>query len=110
VTVGEWLASRELQPPIELSERLTAALGERTTADVADAPSQFLAVALTMTRDMLASTVAGRTAALDLLTIDALVTYAYEAAAVLPDAGRALALEGMARLSDAVPAEPSPAA
>lgn len=49
--------------------------------------------------DLLARASAGRESALDLLTVDALVTYAFEAAAKDPETLADRADEAMARLS-----------
>ncbi len=64
MTIGEWLASRELQPPEQLSERLAIAIGDRAGIDASEVPQQFLAVALAMMQEMLASGATGRGAAL----------------------------------------------
>ena len=80
MTIGEWLRSRTPTPPIELMEGLERALGPALTADAEMATAEFLTAAERMLRELVASGETGRPAAADLLTIDALTTYAVEAA------------------------------
>lgn len=83
MTVGEWLATRTPVPPRLLSERIERALGDRIGLDTGTVVESFLAAADEMLRECLA-TDAQREIALDLLAVDALVTYACEAAAESP--------------------------
>jgi hypothetical protein len=81
VTVAEWLETRTPPAPSALAERLRSALGEGLARDATEAPGVLLAAA----EHRLGRFIAGGTGpygdALELLAIDALVTYAFEAAA-----------------------------
>ncbi len=99
MTLDAWLAARAPVPPPRLAARLREALGERTSADAAVAPHACLAAADILLRDLLARPSAGRDSALDLLTVDALATYAFEAAAESPESLPALAAEAMRRFA-----------
>ena len=83
-----WLAAREPAPPPELAERIGAALGPHgAAAHRAGAPEVCLAAAERVVRGVLEAGPAAeraRETALDLLCADALVTYAFEAAAEEP--------------------------
>jgi hypothetical protein len=84
VTVGEWLSARTPAPPSPLAERLRAVLGARLGDDAAHAYDAMLGTACSLLAELLALECAQRDRALDLLAVDALVTYAFEAAAELP--------------------------
>ncbi len=81
MTVGEWLSARSPAPPEPLSLRLRAALGPRLADRSSSAHDALLATAESLLAELLALDGAGRDRALDLLAVDALVTYAFEAAA-----------------------------
>jgi hypothetical protein len=98
VTLREWLGTRQPTPPPELARRiveLAEGLG-RSTNDVA---GTCLSAAERALPALLAEEPASRKTALDLLAVDALVTYAFEAAASEPDRIPQLASEAMAGLS-----------
>ena len=100
MTLRDWLAHREPSPPRVLRERVEALALE--ASDQSD-PSRALLAAAEVALARLSALPAGdRSAALDLLAIDALVTYAFEYAADSPGAIPALAAGAMTRLS-AVP-------
>jgi hypothetical protein len=99
VTLGEWLREREPSPPPRLAERIQTALGHRTSAAAADASALCLDAADVLLRDLLARGSAGRESALDLLAVDALVTYAFESAAADPTTFAARAHDAMHRLA-----------
>ena len=81
MTVGEWLESRVPVPPPALAERMRALLGADAEAS-GDEIHEVLATASERAlRDLLARGDHSRAIAHDLLAIDALVTYACEAAA-----------------------------
>lgn len=61
---------------------MDAVLGDRRATDSAEATEQCVAAAEGLLADLLTRPSAGRESALDLLTVDALITYAFEAAAV----------------------------
>ena len=98
MTVGSWLRDRTPAPPPRLAERIVDVLGERASRDVNEAPEVCVAAATDLLRDLLARPT-GRESALDLLTVDALVTYAFEAAASEPTSLEARAAQAMTRLS-----------
>ena len=80
MTIGEWLESRTPRPPAPLMASLTGALGPAANSDASEAAPVFLATAEQMLRKLVASGETGREIAQDLLTIDALTTYALESA------------------------------
>jgi hypothetical protein len=82
-----------------LSARIEQTLGERWSADASAAPELCIAAAEVLLRELSKRPAAGRESALDLLTVDALVTYAFEAASDTPDSLAALAAEAMTRLA-----------
>ena len=96
----EWLASRIPPAQPRLAARLDAAV-----ADVADGrdqiPQSLVEVACVVLRDTLvqSNTARNGTAALDLLAVDALITYAVEAAAEDCERFATLTDEMIARLS-----------
>jgi Golgi nucleoside diphosphatase len=75
----EWLLSRTPLPPRALATRLDSALAAATEARE-PAPA-CLDTAAALLAQILESGASDRASALDLLTADALVTYAFEAAA-----------------------------
>jgi hypothetical protein len=103
VTLGEWLVTRDPAPPPALNARLRELLGDRSSSPLAEAPEALVTIAEAQLARLVAVGANGRggEAALDLLAVDALVTYAYEAASELPDSGRALAMAGVSRLAAA---------
>ena len=81
MTIGEWLKCREPRPPASLLTSLMAALGASANDDASAAASACLVTAERMLRLLVGSGETGRETADALLTIDALTTYALEAAA-----------------------------
>ena len=100
--LGDWVRQREPVPPAELSARIEQTLGRRFQGDAADASELCIAAAEELLRELLARPTAGRESALDLLTVDALVTYAFEAASENPDTLTARAEAAMSRLASTV--------
>jgi hypothetical protein len=104
VTIGQWLAARVPAPPAELIDRVVAAFGPDATRPSAELPERAIRTAERMLERMLASGDTSRATAMDLLVVDALVTYAFEAAADDPasiaDRARA-AMERLAALGAA---------
>jgi hypothetical protein len=74
-------------------------LADRADRPTAAALEQTLAAAETLLGELLARPTTGRESALDLLAVDALVTYAFEAASSEPATLGARAGEAMIRLS-----------
>lgn len=76
IRLSDWLASRDPAPPTELSDRLKEAVSDSSTT-VDELPYALLRKGL----EILSHVGEDRAAAVDLLTADALITYAMEAAA-----------------------------
>lgn len=81
MTVGEWIAARGAGVPPALERHVREALGAALQGDVARAPDACVTAASAVVTDLLDAGRTGRDAALPLLAADALVTYAFEAAA-----------------------------
>jgi hypothetical protein len=98
----EWIAGHADQPPASLRARveavLTAAPAETTAHD------ELLHTGREMLGDLLAQGRTARDTALDLLTADALVTYAFEQAADAPASLEARAASAMRAISSVVDA------
>jgi len=101
VTLRAWLRDRRSPPPARLAARIDEVLGPWGDAEASHAPDAFIDAAEALLRDLLARPSAGRDAALDLLTADALVTYAFEAAAQDPSTLEGRATDAMRRLAAA---------
>jgi hypothetical protein len=99
VTLGAWLAERSPAPPPRLEERIHEALGPRVHFDAGQAPSLCIDAATDLLRELLGRPSSGRESALELLAVDALVTYAFEAAASNPSSLADVATRAMMRLS-----------
>ena len=95
MTVAEWLATRTPPAPDALTERLNSAVRDGRAADAAAAPQILLAAAEERLARFLTADDRACRDALELLAIDALVTYAFEAAADGP-------LDELDRRADAV--------
>lgn len=99
MTLRDWLHTRQPHPPAALRARLETVLAdalgepEERAADVCLAAGERLAAGL------LRGDCTTRASALDLLTADALVTYAFEAASAKPDEITVLANAAMARIA-----------
>jgi len=99
VTVRAWLRGRAPAAPPHLFARVDQALGRRGDRPLTEAPEQCVDAAEELLRELLARPTAGRDSALDLLAVDALMTYAFEAAASEPDALGDRADHAMTRLA-----------
>ena len=99
MTVDEWLRSRTPAPPPALAARLRDVLGASCEEPSARAPEACLAAAERLLAELLRSHSTTRGSALDLLTADALVTYAFEAAGESAAGIEARAASAMARIS-----------
>lgn len=99
MTLRDWLHERTPPAPARLSARIEDALGDRLTSDAASAPDACVDAAELLLRDLLEHSATGRESALDLLTVDALITYAFEAAATDPATLESRATAAMSRLS-----------
>jgi hypothetical protein len=99
VTLGHWLSERSAEVPPRLAARIDEALGARRDAKGGDVAAQCLDAAEALLRELLSRDATGRESALDLLTVDALVTYAFEAASKDPARVEQLAAEAARRLA-----------
>jgi hypothetical protein len=102
MTIAEWLGAREPTPPPTLARRI-AELTVTSDSGPADAAVICLIAAERALPALLSAKDVSRQSALDLLAVDALVTYAFEAASDQPDRIPDLATSAMAQLSRAVP-------
>ena len=102
MTTARWLDERTTTVPPRLAARLDDALGAERDATVAEVSDVCVNAADALLRNLLRRGSAGRDVALDLLTVDALVTYAFEAASDDPSALRQRAAAAAARFATAV--------
>lgn len=98
MNVRDWLAHREPSPPRELRERVEA-LALAVPGIDGDPAGSLLAAAEAALAQLARRPADDRAAAIDLLAVDALVTYAMESAAQTPDDIPPLSERAMARLS-----------
>jgi hypothetical protein len=101
VTISSWLEARSAAPPPRLAARIAETLGADGESPSAQIPERCVDAADSLLRDLLGRGSSGRDLALDLLTVDALVTYAFEAASDEPAALMARADRAMRRLAAA---------
>ena len=106
MTVGDWLNTRQPQPPAALLARLEAVLGVALDEPEDRATEEFLAAGERLVSSLLRGDRTSRDSALDLLTADALVTYAFEAAGAHPGDIDAHAGDAMARIASLADLEP----
>jgi hypothetical protein len=99
MTVGEWLAARTPPPPPALRERIRQALGGASAPGTESAPDVYLDAAERLVGELLRGNSTSRESALDLLTADALVTYAFEAAGEAPAGLAERATAAIARIA-----------
>jgi hypothetical protein len=99
VTIEAWLHARVPAPPERLATRIASALGARRSLHAEVASATCLDAAESLLQELMARPSAGRESALDLLTVDALVTYAFEAAATAPASLESTAAAAMVRLA-----------
>lgn len=104
-TVAGWLARREPPPPEPLLSRIHEALGVGVDAPAEEAATRTAAAAERLLARLLGEECTTRAAAIELLTADALVTYAFEAAAEYRNTGMddmaARAMQRIAALREA---------
>ena len=98
MTLRDWLADREPVPPRILRERVEA-LALAVPEPHRETAEQLLAAAEAALERLAQGGADDRATALDLLAVDALVTYAFEFAAQSPDAIPGLSARAMSRLS-----------
>jgi hypothetical protein len=101
---GQWVAAHAEQPPAALRARLDVILHADTASADENVSAALLDAGQSLLSTILQSGSTQRDAALDLLTADALVTYAFEAAADDPaslDSRAAAAMRAIASTVDA---------
>ena len=100
MTIGEWLDSRAPVPPELLAARVREVIGPALARGSSEALGRCLDAADSLLVSLCSDPEAGRERALDLLTADALVTYAFEAAADHPFDLSDIAAVAMRRVGD----------
>lgn len=95
-SVGAWLVALQPPPPLALAQRLSDLLAPHWSEPVGRVPDICLEVGEQLLDTLLASGSTSRGTALDLLAADALVTYAFQAAADAPAELEARAVRAMA--------------
>ena len=98
-SVGAWFASVEPAPPAALALRLAQLMAPYAELPVAQLPESCLRAGEKSLDGLLASGSTSRETALDLLAVDALVTYAFQAAADEPNRIEARAARAMAGIA-----------
>lgn len=96
MTLRAWLRSRTPPGPERLLARIEEVLGDRCDASADEGFTLCLDAADALLRDLIARPSMRREAALDLLAVDALTTFAFEAAAMDTDS---LAARGAAAMT-----------
>ena len=102
--MGEWVSAIDPRPPAALAERLVVLLAPFAGRPVDLVPESCLEAGERVLDELLASGSTSRGSALDLLAVDALVTYAFQEAAHDPTRLEARAARAMARIA-ALPGE-----
>ncbi len=100
MTVDNWLSQRTPPPPPALLARLRELLAPYADRPSSEAPSACLAAGESQLAALLAHGDTARNSALDLLAVDALVSYAFEAAADAPETLERLATDAMTRIAE----------
>ena len=98
-TVGSWLAALEPAPPPALAARLAELLAPYLAQPIVQVPDVCVEAGERLLGTLLASGSTARGSALDLLAVDALVTYAFQAAADVPGELETRAARAMARIA-----------
>ena len=98
-TVGEWMARMVPAPPPALHVRLCELIGAAASRPVSEVPEACLEAGEQLLDALLASGATTRSTALDLLAVDSLITYAFQAAADDPTRLEERAARAMARIA-----------
>jgi hypothetical protein len=98
-TVGAWIEHLDPAPPTALHARLRDLLASAAARPVAEVPEACLEAGEQLLDALLASGSTSRDTALDLLAVDALITYAFQAAADDPSQMETRAARAMARIA-----------
>ena len=107
MTIGEWLAARTPAPPEALTQRLESVLRDAYALDADQCAPACLSAAERLVEGLIRGNCTSRESALDLLTADALVTYAFEAASADPATLPAAARLAMSRIGALAVVEPA---
>jgi hypothetical protein len=99
-TVADWLAQLTPPPPPALHTRLQELLADAASRPAADVADVCLEAGQRRLASLLAERATDRASALDLLAVDALVSYAFEAAAETPERLERLAGMAMTRIAE----------
>jgi hypothetical protein len=105
MTLGEWLDRREPSAPPELLAGIKGVLGDDLRLDATDGAAILLTAAERKLRTLVTGGETGRVIADDLLVIDALTTYAMEAATDALTSLSAAADDAMRRIGAISPEE-----
>lgn len=106
-TVGAWLSTLQPAPPSALAARLEELLGPYLALSADRVPDACLEAGEQLLDTLLSSGSTSRGTALDLLAVDALVTYAFQAAADTPEQLESRAARAMQRIASLpVPTRP----
>jgi hypothetical protein len=103
MTIEDWLESRVPRPPAPLMDSLKAAIGPALWTDAGEVAAVFLSTAERKLRELVSAPETGRAVADDLLTIDALTTYALESATETLQSLSGFTDEAMTRLANVAP-------
>jgi hypothetical protein len=80
MTIHGWLSTHEAGSPEPLRQSVRDALGDDVECAVGEAPQRFIEASERVLRKVLRSDAASRETAFELLTADALLTYAFQVA------------------------------
>ncbi len=100
LTVGLWLATLQPAPPPALAGRLARALSEFAGLPGDRVPEACLDAGEQLLGELLSSGATTRSSAVNLLAIDALMTYAFQSAADEPERLEARAARAMIRIAE----------
>jgi hypothetical protein len=106
-TLRSWLAAVTPPPPPSLATRLATVLEPFADRPAREVPECCLEAGEGLLDAILASGSTSRDTALDLLTVDALITYAFQEAAGTPERLEARASRAMERIAAIPGREPS---
>jgi hypothetical protein len=98
-TVGEWIATVHPAPPPALHHRLQQLLTDGASRPVQEVPEACLEAGEQLLDALLTCGSTSRATALDLLAVDSLVTYAFQAAADDPSRIEERASRAMVRIA-----------
>lgn len=103
LTVGDWIVALQPPAPPALVGRLREALSPYLAQPIDRVPDVCLEAGEKLLATLIAVGETSRANALDLLTVDALVTYAFETAARVPHALEARATRALQQIGGLLP-------